>query len=215
MRVLALSVLVFSLPLRAQTPFVGLELFPSDLQKAEEELRATLAGPAERAFLQILTEVRIIRDETVDTAAVYDLVVRFDPERYRDPHAGRYPLSFADQFILWGKRIARYTARTKWSSGRFYLHDISSGDQAWMFANETRNLYPPPAMKITYPAVVDADNTAGLRPWLKLIHQVEWGTDLRRMSRWFRLMRSETRDDVQRKAIEEQQKAAAMEVQTP
>ena len=189
MRVLALSVLVFSLPLRAQTPFVGLELFPSDLQKAEEELRATLAGPAERAFLQILTEVRIIRDETVDTAAVYDLVVRFDPERYRDPHAGRYPLSFADQFILWGKRIARYTARTKWSSGRFYLHDISTSHQAWIFAENARRLYFGTGREVP-----EARNyLLGSPQWLAAIYKTEAGTDFRIMGRWLRSMREESR----------------------
>jgi hypothetical protein len=194
---------------------LGFELEPEELAASSASLTAALVGPRERALGQVLTDARIEWDQTLQGEISYDLIVQYDPGRYRDAHAGLYPMTFENQFILWGKRIALFTRSNRWRAGRFYLHDISSGDQAWMFANETRNLYPPPAMKITYPAVVDADNTAGLRPWLKLIHQVEWGTDLRRMSRWFRLMRSETRDDVQRKAIEEQQKAAAMEVQTP
>ena len=45
-------------------------------------------------------------NESQDTAFGYDLVVRFDPTRYRDPHVGSYPLSIMDQFILRGKRVS-------------------------------------------------------------------------------------------------------------
>jgi len=70
------------------------------IRLAEQNLRQVLAGPHERAFRQILTAVRILPD-TLDTAAVYDLVVHFDPQRYQNPQVGTYPLTFEDQFIIW------------------------------------------------------------------------------------------------------------------
>ena len=155
-------------------------------------------------FKQVLTDARIELDHTLLNEFSYDLIVQFDPRRYRDPHAGLFPMTFENQFILWGKRIGLFTRSNRWRTGRFYLHDISTGKQAWIFASEARNLYPPPSMKVTYPAVADPENTVGFGAWLKLIHRVETGTDLRRMSRWFRLMRVETRDDVQQRALEAQ-----------
>lgn len=152
----------------------------------------------------MLADARIELDHTLPNEFTYDLIVQYNPRRFRNPHAGLYPMTFENQFILWAKRIALFTRSNRWRAGRFYLHDISVGDQAWMFANETRNLYPPPSTTIKFPAVAERDNAATYRPWLKLMHRVEKGTDLRLMSRWFRLMRMETRDDVQRRAIEEQ-----------
>ncbi len=194
---------------------LGQELEPEEVEAFSAALTAALVGPRERAFGQVLADARIEWDHTLQGEISYDLIVQYDPSRYRDAHAGLYPMTFENQFVLWGKRIALFTRSNRWRAGRFYLHDISLGKQAWMHASETRNLYPPASMKITYPAVVDPENSTGVRAWLKLIHKVEYGTDLRRMSRWFRLMRSETRDDVQRRALDEQQNAAAMEPQTP
>lgn len=202
----------------AQEPEVlGTELEPELIEAASAALASALVGPRERAFSQVLTDARIELDQTLEGEISYDLIVQYDPSRYRDPHSGLYPMTFENQFILWGKRIALFTRSTRWRAGRYYLHDISSGRQTWMFANETRNLYPPPSMKMTFPAAVEPDDPAVFRRvWLKLIHQVEVGTDLRTMSRWFQLMRPETRDDVQRRAIELQmEKAAEVDAQTP
>ena len=109
---------------------------PADAQLKEEEiiaaegfLRSALAGSRERAFLQIMTDVSIVRDDTRDTTFVYDMVVRYDPARYRDRHIGVYPVPFEDQFILWAKRVGIFTRGTTWSSSRFYLHDISTSRQ--------------------------------------------------------------------------------------
>ncbi len=194
---------------------LGHELEPEEVEAFSAALAAAMVGPRERAFGQVLADARIEWDHTLQGEISYDLIVQYDPGRYHDSHAGLYPMTFENQFILWGKRIALFTRSNRWRAGRFYLHNISSGNQAWMHASETRNLYPPPSMNLTYPAVADPENSAGVRAWLKLIHKVEYGTDLHRMSRWFRLMRPETRDDVQRRALEEQQKAAAMEPETP
>ena len=177
---------------RAQEP--GVELSDDEIQMAAADLRKALAGPGEEAFVQILTEVNIVQDLSIDTAFVYDLVVRFDADRYRNPQVGLYPLNFEDQFILWGKRVALYTRSTYWQSKRFYLHHIASGRQAWIFTEDARRLtsvsvakWPPVATPIT-PAVFDK--------WLKIIRAVEPGTDLRSMSRWFRLMHHESREAV-------------------
>lgn len=162
------------------------DLPPNEIQLAEQNLQQALAGPHERAFLQVLTKVLILRDTSVDTDAIYDLVVRFDPERYRDPRVGTYPLSFENQFILWGKRISLYTRSTSWTSGRFYLHDISTANEAWIFTDDLRSLYRPATKRLP----------VSLRGWLKLIHAADPRTDLRTMSRWLRLMHKESRDQV-------------------
>lgn len=159
-------------------------LTTEQLQSAQQQLREILAAPHEPAFRQVLADVQVLRDPT-DTTAVYDIVVRFDPERYRDPHLGRYPLTFEDQFILWGKRLALYTLFASWQSGRFYLHDLHDGRQAWVDLETARRLYPlvgkPPAGK-TFAA------------WLKLIHSISPGTEPRALSRWLQAMQGESRD---------------------
>ena len=181
----AILLVLLALAVMAGTQTPAPELSPEEIQAAEQKLRLTLAGPREKAFLQVLIEVQIVRDETVDTTFVYDLMVRFDPERYRNPRVGIYPLSFEDQFILWGKRIAMYTRSTPWQSSRFYLHDIARGRQAWIFSEDARRLYS--------------------RPKVKKFHEVEAATDLRRMSRWLRLMRPESREIVIQRRQEELQ----------
>lgn len=159
-------------------------LTTEQLQTAQQQLREALAAPHERAFVQVLTDVQVLRDPT-DSTAVYDIVARFDPERYRDPHLGRYPLTFEDQFVLWGKRVALYTLFIPWKSGNFYLHDIATGRQAWIAVEAARRLYPPPAKP-----------PAGkpFAQWLKFIQSAEPGTEPRSLSLWRRLMREESRD---------------------
>jgi len=182
------------------TPWPG----PADVQLKEEEiiaaegfLRSALAGSRERAFLQIMTDVSIVRDDSRDTTFVYDMVVRYDPERYRARHIGFYPVSFEDQFILWAKRVGLFTRGTTWSSGRFYLHDISTSRQAWIFAADARTLYGPEGLE--FPAPTSSDNPTGVRRWLKLIHAAPKTTGLTSMARWLRLMGDEPRDVVLRR----------------
>lgn len=213
---IALTALIAGLLVCAGAPaqeveVLGHELKAEEVEAESEALKRVLAGPRERAFRQVLADARIELDPTLQNEFSYDLIVQYDPGRYRDPQAGLYPMTFENQLILWGKRIALFTRSNRWRAGRFYLHNISTGNQAWMFASETRHLYPPPSMKITYPPVAGPDNAAGLQAWLKLIYGVDTGTDLRRMSRWFRLMRFESRDDVQRRALDAQQAAAMRE----
>ena len=181
------------------------ELTPDEIRAAEGHLRMVLAGPADEAFRQVLAGVDILRDATEDTAFVYDLVARFDPERYRNSRVGLYPLTFEDQFIQWGKRVGVYTRSTFWRSGRYYLHDIASSRQAWISTADTRRLYAP---SVRWPAPVTKEMAAkvfspeilpdGFRPWLRLIHATRPGTDLRRMSRWIGLMNDEPREAVLR-----------------
>ena len=191
--VLALwAFLWFVTPAHSQVLFDGLS--DDELLASSADFDSALAGPREPAFLQVLTEASIVRDLSQDTVSVYDLVVRYDPTRYRDPHVGIYPLSFADQFILWGKRVALFTRGTKWTSGRFFLHDISTGHHAWIFTRDARRLYlSPPGTKLPPPAEVY--NRQGVKRWLKLIHTVDTAaTDLRSMGLWFRLMHEESRE---------------------
>lgn len=173
-------------------------LSDEEMAAAGQYLASTLAGPREPSQLQVLTDVRLLRDDTEDTAAVYDLVVRYDPRRYRHPMVGRYPLTFEAQFIYWGKRISLYTRSTTWRSGRYYLHDISTSRQAWIFCLETRELYPTGGLR--FPPRANPERPASLAPWYKLIHAAEPGTDLRTMSRWLRSMHEEPRDKVRARA---------------
>ena len=113
-------------------------MLPVEIRIATAKLRNALAGPQEEAFVQILTEVSLVRDPLVDTVAVYDITVDYDPRRYHNARVGTYPLNFADQFILWGKRIALYTRSSNWLSGRFYLRDISNGHVAWIRTADAR-----------------------------------------------------------------------------
>jgi hypothetical protein len=181
------------------------ELTPEELQAAEQELRATLAGPGEEAFAQVLTQVRLERDPLIDTLAVYDISIYFDPDRYRNPHLGVYPLDFADQFIAWGKRLSLYTLSSSWKSGRFYLRDISTGREAWIFTEDARLLYGPAPKKMPS---TPAD-------WLALIHAVKPHVDLRAMGYWLSLMRHENREQVIRRLQEEKQRAATFPGTTP
>ena len=168
-------------------------LRPEDIALAEQNLKMVLAGPGEEAFLQIFIKASIVADPTIDTSFVYDLVLRFDPDRYHSPRVGFYPLNFEDQFILWGKRIAVYTRSTSWQSGRFYLQDISSGQQAWIYTDDARRLYIPGRRKSSLP---QGENPVTSSQWMKTIHAIKPGTDLRTMSRWLRLMRYQSRTAV-------------------
>ena len=122
------------------------EIEPTYLRLAEKKLAGLLAQSDEEAFLQVFVEASVERDELIDSAAVYDLIVHYDPRRYNNPRVGSYPLRFEEQLILWGKRIATYTKSTEcteWTSGRFYLRDLSTGRAAWIFTADARRLNSP------------------------------------------------------------------------
>ena len=170
----------------------SIELNDEEMGFALQNLRTALAARDQEASLQILLGADIVQDTTIDTAFIYDLVVRFDPKRYRNMHGSVYPLSFEDQFIMWGKRIATYSRSTEWKSGRFHLHDISTGQQAWIYTADTRRLVSPPASKHLRP--VSSSKPDQLDRWLAAIHATPTKTDLRKMGRWLRLIRYETRD---------------------
>jgi len=173
------------------------------LRTASQDLQRALAAPHEEAFLQILTEVRVLRDTTFDTTMVYDLIVRFDPMRYRNSRVGTYPLNFEDQFILWSKRASVFTRSTNWQSGRFFLHDISIPRQAWIFTEDARTLYQPPKDDQL------PKSTASLPRWLRHAYAVDPRTDLRTMSRWLRLIHEESRDQLLRRLQAEKQRRAS------
>ncbi|MBT3343946.1 MAG: hypothetical protein HN712_17435 [Gemmatimonadetes bacterium] len=187
-----------------------LPLTPVELASASAYLRSTLAAADERAYLQVLTQASVVADST-DTSVVYDLVVRYDPERFRDPHMGLYPLTFEDQFIQWGKRIALFTRSTQWPSQRFYLQDLAHGQTAWIHTSETRLLYPPDKRRL--PGSIPTDDRPAQRRWLRLMHATEAATDLQSMTRWLRLMRREPRDVVLIRSAE--QVAARDSTNTP
>lgn len=165
------------------------ELAPLDLRLAEAELRKLLAGSDEEALVQVLTQAAIERDPMVDTVAIYDLVVHYDPKRYHNPRVGTYPLNFEEQFVLWGKRIALFTRKTGWKSGRFYLRDISSGRVAWIATADARHLYNP---------AKPPRNMQNISPY----------TDLYSTSQWLRLMREEDREMTARRLRQEAVKRA-------
>jgi hypothetical protein len=203
MRILLFCLLSLGLvaPVHGQQQASGLS--NAQLQTASQNLQKVLAGPHEEPFLQILTEVRVLRDTTFDTTMVYDLVVRFDPDRYRNARVGTYPLSFEDQFILWCKRASVFTRSTRWQSGRFFLHDISAPRQAWIFTEDARTLYQPPKDDQL------PKNTASLPRWLRHAYAVDPRTDLRTMSRWLRLIHEESRDQLIRRLQAEKQRRAS------
>ena len=97
-----------------------------------------------------------------------------------------------------------YTRSTSWTSGRFFLRDISIPREAWIFSEDARALYKPPTDKLP------SKDDASFPQWLKLIHAVEPHTDLRTMSRWLRLMHDETRDQLIRRRQAEQKKSSTL-----
>lgn len=165
------------------------ELPPLELRLAEAEFRKRLAGTDEEALVQVLTQAALLRDPMVDTVAIYDLVVHYDPKRYHNPRVGTYPLNFEEQFILWGKRISLYTRTSGWTSGRFYLRDISSGRVAWISTADARHLYNPK------------------KPPRKM-QDISSYTDLYTTSQWLRLMREEDREMTVRRLRREAEKRA-------
>ena len=209
MRISRAALLALSVAVAARAADPPPELAPEEIRAAEHHLRLVLAGPGDGAFRQVLAGVDILRDTAQDTVLVYDLVARFDPERYRDPRVGLYPLTFEDQFIQWGRRVGVYTRSTFWRSGRFYLHDIGSSRQAWIFTADARRLHTPAGK---WPPVVSQEMMSavfspeilpdGLRRWLRIIQATKPGTDLRSMSRWLGLMKDESREAVlQRRSL--------------
>ena len=111
------------------------------LVEEELKLEKILAKQSEFSLRQVLLQISIVQDDSYDTTFVYDLYVDYDPTRYHDARVGIYPLKFEDQLVFWGKRIASYTNQTSWASGRFYLHDVSTGKIAWIFTADTRRIY--------------------------------------------------------------------------
>ncbi len=171
----------------AQGSVAGLS--EAELQTEVTEIHAALAGIEEEAFAQILTLVEVVRDPIIDTVAVYDIIVHFDPNRYNNPRVGVYPMSFENQFIYWGRRIALYTQRTSWKSGRFYLRDISTAREAWIFTEDARLLLGSLRKKLP----------TDRAKWLRFVHSFTPYTDLRTMSYWLRLLRIEERELVIRR----------------
>ena len=148
------------------------------------QLRAVLAGTDEEAYAQILTLVDIVQDPLPDTVAVYDIVVHYDPDRYSNARVGTYPLDFANQFIQWGRRVALHTQRTRWTSGRFYLRDISTAREAWILTEDARLLMGLMRKKLP------GDDTR----FLRFVHALPPYVDLRTMGSWLRLMHTEDRE---------------------
>ena len=165
------------------------EIDPIRLRLAEKKLAGLLAPSNEEAFLQVFVEVSIDRDALIDTAVVYDLIVHYDPNRYVNPRVGSYPLRFEEQLILWGKRIASYTKSTQWTSGRFYLRDLSTGRAAWIFTADARRLYAPSKKRISA-----RDET----PY----------TDIHTTGQWLRAFKEESREAVGLRLQQEAQQRA-------
>jgi hypothetical protein len=188
---LKLSTLLVSLMPFSAT--VGQEQFVAmpeeELKIAVENLQKTLAGPKEEAYLQVLVDAKIVYNPYADTASTYDLVVRYDPARYRNDRVGVYPITFEDQFILWGKRISLFTRSTTWESGSFYLRNIGTAREAWIATEDCRRLYQPRTKNL--PPI--GHDPATFRRWLRLIYNIEPGTELRAMSRWLQLLKEEPR----------------------
>jgi hypothetical protein len=175
-------------PAQAQDP-----LTPEDLDSLQVYLVSALAAPDERSYLQILTSAEVLLDPT-DSNSAYDIVVRYDPGRFHAAFAGLYPLTFEDQFIQWGKRIALLTRSIVATTRRYYLHDVSTGRQAWMFTAEARHLYSLPADKL--PGIVSLTDRGSQRRWLRLMHSTPTGTELLTMGGWLRQLRRESRETV-------------------
>ena len=180
-------------PAEEPAPQPAQPLTPEQVAAAEAQLRQALAGPRERAFLQVLTEVHVVPALPADTTLAYDLLVRYDPARFRDARVGRYPLSFDDQMIAWGKRVAVLTRAVDWSSRRFYLHDVSTAREGWLSTEVARSLYQPPGKAPT--------RGAPFSRWLPLINGVGTRTDVRTQVRWLRCVHAESHDRVARDAL--------------
>ena len=198
-----ISVTFFAIPTNLLSQSVEKSLTPEELTAATAYLKTALAAPKERAFLQVITEVSIIRNPT-DTLESYDLVVLYDPFRFRDPHVGVYPLKFSDQLIIWAKRVSLFTRSTRWKSNNFYLHDLSTGRQAWIFIPDARQLYPEKT-NVKFPATVSRNDTTSTKTWLKLIHETAPTTNLSMMSRWFRIMHNGSREQVINEKLQHRQ----------
>ncbi len=155
------------------------------MQRVVEQVRQVLVGPREPAFAQVLVGAEVLRDPR-DTS-FYDVVARFDPWRFRDPHLNTYPLTFEDQFVLWAKRLALYSQVAAWKAGRFYLHDVSTGRQAWVGLPDARLLFP---------AYGSPPRTKTFSAWLPYIHKAPRNTEPRALGLWLRLMREESRESV-------------------
>ncbi len=177
----------------AEAQKAAVTLSETEMQDAGTELRAALARTDEEAYAQILTLVEIERDPVLNTTSVYDIIVHYDPDRYSNPRVGAYPLNFEKQFMHWGRRVALYTQRTSWSSGRFYLRDISAAHEAWILTSDARLLIRPMHKNIS-------SNDA------KSLHQaysLPSYTALRTISIWLRLMHPEGRELANRRRSRE------------
>jgi hypothetical protein len=177
----------------AEAQKAAVTLSETELQDAVTELRAGLARTDEEAYAQILTLVEIVRDPVLNTASVYDIIVHYDPDRYSNPRVGAYPLNFEKQFMHWGRRVALYTQRTSWSSGRFYLRDISAAHEAWILTSDARLLTRPIQRKTS------SNDAKSLRQAYSLPSY----TDLRTISAWLRLMHPEDRELANRRRLRE------------
>ena len=183
-RAIALVALCIGLSAAAASARSGLALSATELEVEITKLRAVLVGVDEEAYAQILTLAEIVEDPVPGTGTVYDIIVHYDPYRYNNPRVGSYPMSFENQFIHWGRRVALYTKRSSWTSRRFYLRDISTAYEAWIFTQDARLLMG--SMRKNLPT----DNAR----WLRFIHALPPYTDLRTMSYWLRLMHGEERE---------------------
>ena len=157
------------------------------LADQEKQIRDVLCGKREFAFQQVLTHAHLEASRAgPDTASTYDIVVSYDPQRYDAAYAGRYPLSFIDQFIIWARRLALYSRSTPWHWGKFYLRELSTGRQGWIAMRDARGLERLPAPGRALP------RTEAARPrWLDLVASMDNRTDLRAMGRWIRLLHQE------------------------
>ena len=156
---------------------ITIQLDSLSLVEAEVKLKGILAPESQISLQQILLQVSLIQDMSNDSVFVYDLYIDFDPTRYQNARVGIYPLKFEEQFIFWGKRVANFTKQTSWKSGRFYLHDVSTGKIAWMYTAEARKLYNPPKASPT---------PFSTSPY----------TSLNNISQWLQFMRFESRESV-------------------
>ena len=162
----------------------------NEIQLAITDVRTVLAGPNDLAFQQVLSSISIELNTQTDTSfsfSVYDIIVRYDPQRYRMPYAGLYPLTFEAQFIYWGKRLTLYSQSVPWYIGRFFLYNISNGRQAWMTLDDMGRLYPSPS---------SLPSPSKKATWLKYIYALEATTDLQTMGRWYSMMHQETQEEL-------------------